>query len=134
VAGEVLSGNDAEAVSQARRPDVKTGNLRSGQPSRPRSDETVDILLERDGLRIERIVSTGQATPEGQWYDQDSDEWVLVVKGAARLRIEGEEKDRDLAEGDWLLLPPHCCHRVTWTQSEPPTVWLAIHISAKPLN
>ena len=69
---------------------VKTGNLRSGLPARPLPDEVVDLLVERPGLRIERIVSTGQATPEGQWYDQETDEWVLVVAGAARLRIEGE--------------------------------------------
>jgi cupin 2 domain-containing protein len=120
-------------VSQACRPDVKTGNLQRDLPSRPRTAETVDILLERDGLRIERIVSTGQTTQEEKWYDQETDEWVLVVGGAARLRIEGEDKDnRDLAEGDFILLRAHCRHRVTWTQNEPPTVWLAIYISAKP--
>ncbi|HEX6830470.1 MAG TPA: cupin domain-containing protein [Methyloceanibacter sp.] len=106
---------------------IKTGNLRSGLPARPLPDEVVDLLVERSGLRIERIVSTGQATPEGQWYDQDTDEWVLVVQGSARLRIEGEREDRELSEGDWILLPAHCRHRVTWTRAEPPTVWLAIH-------
>jgi len=68
---------------------IKTGNLRSGLPPLPLPDEVADPLVERQGLRIERIVSTGQATPEGQWYDQDTDEWVLVVQGSARLRIEG---------------------------------------------
>jgi cupin 2 domain-containing protein len=52
---------------------------------------------------------------------------VLVVAGAARLRIEGEQADRELGEGDWILLPAHCRHRVTWTRAEPPTVWLAMH-------
>ena len=106
---------------------IKTGNLRSGLPARPLPDEVVDLLVEHPGLRIERIVSTGQATPEGQWYDQDSDELVLVVDGAARFRIEGEREERELSEGDWILLPAHCRHRVTWTRAEPPTVWLAIH-------
>jgi cupin 2 domain-containing protein len=106
---------------------IKTGNLRSGLPVRPLPDEVVDLLVERSGLRIERIVSTGQATPEGQWYDQDSDELVLVVDGTARLSIEGESEERELGEGDWILLPAHCRHRVTWTRAEPPTVWLAIH-------
>jgi hypothetical protein len=73
---------------------IKTGNLRSGLPARPLPDEVVDLLVERSGLRIERIVSTGQATPEGQWYDQETNEWVLLVQGAAHLRIEGEEEDR----------------------------------------
>ena len=106
---------------------IKTGNLRSGLPALPLPDEVVDPLVERQGLRIERIVSTGQATPEGQWYDQDTDEWVLVVQGSARLRIEGEREDRELSEGDWILLPAYCRHRVTWTRAKPPTVWLAIH-------
>lgn len=106
---------------------VKTGNLRRDLPARPLPDEIFDLLVERPGLRIERIVSTGQTTPEGQWYDQEADEWVLVIAGAARLRIEGEGTDRELGEGDWILLPARCRHRVTWTRSEPPTVWLAIH-------
>jgi cupin 2 domain-containing protein len=106
---------------------IKTGNLRSGLPARPLPDEVVDLLLDSAGLRIERIVSTGQVTAEGQWYDQDTDEWALVVQGSARLRIEGEQADRELCEGDWILLPAHCRHRVTWTRAEPPTVWLAIH-------
>jgi len=106
---------------------VKAGSLSSGLPSPPLAEEVVDTLCERPGLRIERIVSTGQASPEGHWYDQESDEWVLVVKGGARIRVEGEAQDRELGEGDFILLPAHCRHRVTWTRSEPPTVWLAIH-------
>jgi cupin 2 domain-containing protein len=106
---------------------VKTGNLADDLPDRPLPDEVIDPLVERTGLRVERIVSTGQTTPEGQWYDQETDEWVLVVAGAARLRIEGEATDRELGEGDWILVPANCRHRVTWTRSEPPTVWLAIH-------
>ena len=110
---------------------IETGSLRADLPVRPLDREITNILLERPGWRIERIVSTGQATPEGQWYDQDSDEWVLIAAGAARLRIEGEAEDRELGEGDWLLLPAHCRHRVTWTRELPPTVWLAVHFFTK---
>ena len=106
---------------------VKTGTLKRDLPARPLADEVVDPLVEREGLRIERIVSTGQTTRQGQWYDEETGEWVLVVAGAARLRIEGEATDRELGEGDWIFLPAHCRHRVTWTRAEPPTVWLAIH-------
>jgi cupin 2 domain-containing protein len=106
---------------------VKTGTLKRDLPARPLPDEVVDLLVEREGLRIERIVSTGQTTPQGQWYDEDTGEWVLVVAGAARLRVEGEATDRELGEGDWIFVPAHCRHRVTWTRAEPPTVWLAIH-------
>ena len=107
---------------------VQTGNLQRDLPPRLLPEEAFTTLVDRPGLRIERIVSTGRVIPEGQWYDQETDEWVLLVEGAARLRIEGESEDRLLAEGDWILLPAHCRHRVTWTRTElPPTVWLAVH-------
>lgn len=106
---------------------VESGRLYEGLPGAPQADELVDILSEGRGLRIERIVSTGQATPEDQWYDQVWDEFVFLVAGAARLRIEGEAADRTLAPGDWIVIPAHCRHRVMWTQSLPPTIWLAIH-------
>jgi cupin 2 domain-containing protein len=108
---------------------VSSGNMLSGLPQGALPDEAVDTLLAGPHVRIERIVSTGQATPEGEWYDQDDDEWVLLVSGAARLKIEGEERDRSLQPGDWLLLPAHCRHRVTWMEAEPATVWLAIHLA-----
>ncbi|RVT91571.1 cupin domain-containing protein [Rhodovarius crocodyli] len=88
--------------------------------------ERFDTLLTRPGVTIERIVSTGQASPEGFWYDQDRDEFVLLLSGAARLTIEGQAP-RDLRPGDWLHLPAHCRHRVEYTQAEPATVWLAVH-------
>ena len=109
---------------------VKSGSLTSGLEP-PGAEELVEALYERPGVRIERIVSSGQASPDGQWYDQDSDEWVLVVAGRARLRIDGEAQDRELGEGDYVFLPAHCRHRVAWTRSEPPTVWLAIHMFTK---
>jgi cupin 2 domain-containing protein len=111
--------------------EVKAGSLTRGLKSQPAAEEKVETLYQRPGLRIERIVSTGQVSPDGHWYDQDSDEWVLVVKGGARLRIEGEAQDRELGEGDYVFLPAHCRHRVAWTRSEPPTVWLAIHLFTK---
>ena len=109
---------------------VKTGNILRELPARIRAEEAFTTLVDRPGMRIERIVSTGQASPEGEWYDQDTDEWVLLVAGAARMRIEGESEDRALNEGDWILLPVHCRHRVTWTRAEPPTVWLAVHFTS----
>jgi cupin 2 domain-containing protein len=110
---------------------VKAGSLLSGLPSQRLAGEAVETLIERPGLRIERIVSTGQATPEGQWYDQETDEWVLVVSGRARLRLEGEAQDRELGAGDFVFLPAHCRHRVAWTEQEKPTVWLAVHFFTK---
>jgi cupin 2 domain-containing protein len=111
---------------------VNAGSLFADLPSRPLAAEAVTVLFERLRLRIERIVSTGQVTQEGQWYDQETDEWVLLIKGAAKLRIEGETEERAMGPGDFVLLPAHCRHRVTWTQQDEPTVWLAIHFPAAP--
>ncbi len=91
------------------------------------ADEELTDLLRRPGLRIERIVSTGQASPPGFWYDQPHDEWVILLKGAAGLAIEGEAEQR-LKPGDYVFLPAHKRHRVTSTAADEPTVWLAVHI------
>ena len=89
--------------------------------------EALEPLVQASNLRLERIVSAGQATPQGQWLVQDWDEWVLLVSGAAGLRIEGEEATRTLQPGDWINIPAGVRHRVEWTGPDPPTVWLALH-------
>jgi cupin 2 domain-containing protein len=88
--------------------------------------ECVDVLLSRPGVRIERIVSWGQASPAGFWYDQAEGEWVLVIAGAAWLRFEDETDARVLGPGDWLDIAPHRRHRVDRTDPAVPTIWLAI--------
>ena len=96
------------------------------------AEEIFEVLLERPGVKLERIVSRGQTTPEGEWYDQDWDEWVLLLAGAARLTIEGEgEAETELGPGDALLLPAHCRHRVSWTDPLRPTLWLALHVKTE---
>jgi cupin 2 domain-containing protein len=89
-------------------------------------DELFTEILHRPGIRLERIVSTGQTTPADQPYDQDHDEWVLLMRGAARLWIEGEG-ERSLGPGDCLLIPAGRRHRVTWAAEGEATVWLAVH-------
>lgn len=89
--------------------------------------ERFQDILRRPAVRIERIVSTGQASPPGFWYDQPEGEWVLLVAGAAGLLIEGEDAPRTLKPGDWIDLPPHCRHRVEWTAAAGETVWLAVY-------
>ncbi|NLN12339.1 MAG: cupin domain-containing protein [Acidobacteria bacterium] len=86
-------------------------------------------LFTAPGLRIERIVSHGHASPDGFWYDQGWEEWVLVLAGSARLEIEGEPEPLPLAPGDWVALPARRRHRVAWTSPDEPTVWLAIHLT-----
>jgi cupin 2 domain-containing protein len=88
--------------------------------------ERIDVLLDTAAVRLERIVSVGHATPAGEWYDQARDEWVVVLRGRARVRIEGEAEDRALGVGDHLLLRAHVRHRVEWTDPTEPTVWLAV--------
>ena len=94
------------------------------------ADEAFATLAERPGAVVERIVSTGQASPEGFWCDQDWTEWVVVLAGEAGLRIEGEAAPRTLRPGDWLELPAGLRHRVDWTAADRPTVWLAVHWKA----
>jgi cupin 2 domain-containing protein len=91
-------------------------------------DEQFESLLSRPGIRILRIVSNGQASPEGEWYDQAGDEWVVVLRGSAGVLIEGETEARELGPGAFLFLPAHSRHRVAWTSADEPTVWLAVHI------
>ncbi len=106
---------------------MDSGNLFSALPcSLP--EEAIDVLLEQGKVRIERIVSTGHATPSGEWYDQQREEWVVLLRGAARLRFEAESEERNLAPGDWLHIPARARHRVTWTRPGEPTVWLAVHL------
>jgi cupin 2 domain-containing protein len=87
--------------------------------------EACETLFEADCVKIERIVSCAAASPEGFWYDQPQDEWVLVVKGEATLLVHPDERV-SLKTGDHVLLPAHCRHRVEWTSAE--TVWVAVHV------
>jgi cupin 2 domain-containing protein len=103
------------------------GNLFGNLPVAPEAAERLETLLTHPGLRIERIVSTGQASPPGFWYDQPDAEWVLLMTGDARLRFEDETEARHLRPGDWLQIDPHRRHRVESTAAEMPTVWLAVH-------
>jgi cupin 2 domain-containing protein len=89
--------------------------------------EITEALVKRPGLRIERITSYGQASPPGFWYDQPFAEWVVVLSGSAGLKIEGEGEVRVLRKGDYLHIPAHRRHRVEWTETGAPTIWLAVH-------
>lgn len=92
-------------------------------------DEVFQTLLSDGKVRLERIVSHGQTTPEGEWYDQDWHEWVVVLQGRARLRFEDQENPVHLKAGDSISLPAHLRHRVEWTDPDQVTIWLAVHWS-----
>ncbi|WP_054694252.1 cupin domain-containing protein [Syntrophomonas palmitatica] len=89
-------------------------------------EEIVEILAETDAVRIERIVSSGQVSPPGFWYDQPRDEWVLLLQGTAILEWENGRR-RDLFPGEWLIIPAGEKHRVSETSTNPPCIWLAVH-------
>jgi cupin 2 domain-containing protein len=105
---------------------LRRGSLLAVLPQR-KAEEQIDLLVEGAGVRIERIVSTGQASPPGFWYDQPGDEFVVLLTGSARLRFEEGDVTIDMKPGDWVEIPAHVRHRVEATQAEPPTVWLAVH-------
>jgi cupin 2 domain-containing protein len=106
-------------------PDVPVNpNLFSNNPANL-PEELTTVLQEGHGVRIERIVSRGHSSPAGFWYDQPESEWVLVLKGAARL--EFEDRMVEMGPGDYTNIPAHTKHRVEWTTPDEPTVWLAVH-------
>jgi cupin 2 domain-containing protein len=95
-------------------------------PSISPSQEVYETLVSSHDVLIERIISKGHATPAGEWYDQEQDEWVLLLQGEAVLAYT----DGSLAiikKGDYIFIPAHKQHRVEFTSTEPPCIWLAVH-------
>jgi len=101
-------------------------NLFSGIPDGLK-EEVFTPLLKAGTFTLERIVSSGQATPPGQWYDQETHEWVVLLQGRAGLIFEGEKEMCVLHPGDYVRIPAHCRHRVEWTEAGKTTLWLALH-------
>jgi cupin 2 domain-containing protein len=107
-------------------PQIPINNLFSGIPGEV-PQEIMEVLLKTPGFYLERIVSGGQATPPGQWYDQETHEWVVLLSGAAALLFAGEDRVRIMRPGDYVLIPAHCRHRVEWTDPEQkPSGWPCI--------
>ena len=91
-------------------------------------EEIFEDLLQRDGVRIERIISKGQSSPEDGWYDQSENEWVIVLQGAGVICFEDGSEVR-LEKGDFLNIERHKKHKVLWTDPDEVTVWLAVFYS-----
>jgi len=89
-------------------------------------EEIFQDIISKDNIKIERIISRGHKTKEDEWYNQDFDEWVMVVKGEATLSYVDAEDVR-LGEGDYINIPAHTKHRVSWTKEDVETIWLAVH-------
>ncbi|MCH2213230.1 MAG: cupin domain-containing protein [Fuerstiella sp.] len=88
--------------------------------------ELVEVLAENSDVRIERIVSTGHSSPADFWYDQPRHEWVVLLKGEARLLFEDDEESLHMKPGDFLNIAAYQKHRVEWTTPHEPTVWLGV--------
>ncbi|MGF1726169.1 cupin domain-containing protein [Photobacterium nomapromontoriensis] len=88
--------------------------------------ELLNNLVISEHTRIERIVSRGHVTADGEWYDQDEHEWVMVVKGKGRILFENGMREIELNEGDYINIPAHQRHRVSWTEPDIETIWLAV--------
>ncbi len=96
-----------------------------------KDSETFETLVETGYFKLERIVSRGHATPPGKWYDQDTEEWVVLLRGSAGLLFEGETEIHAMGPGDFFLIPSHRRHRVEWTDPAEETIWLALHYTEK---
>ena len=109
---------------------LRTGNLFAAIPA-DLPQELCEILAAGAGpVRIERIVSRGHRSAEGDWYDQAESEWVALLSGAAVVRFA--DRTIDLAPGDWLHIPARCRHRVESTAADRDSVWLAVFFQADP--
>lgn len=100
-------------------------NIFSGIPQQI-TQEITDVIVSSPEARIEKIVSKGHSSPRDYWYDQEQNEWVIVIKGKARLEFYGEIQLVELNEGDYINIPSHKKHRVDWTDPESETIWLAV--------
>ncbi|MCH6565210.1 MAG: cupin domain-containing protein [Proteobacteria bacterium] len=104
---------------------IDIGNLFESLPE-DISKEVFSEIIQGENIRIERIISKGHSSPEAGWYDQDDNEWVIVLKGEAKLSFENND-DVHLVSGSHLNIPAHTKHKVTWTKPNTETIWLAVH-------
>ncbi len=104
---------------------MKTGNIFASIPSNS-DDEITESLVRNKDIKIERIISKGHTSPATGWYDQETDEWVIVLKGAAVITFEDGDEVK-LEAGDHTNIPANTKHKVTWTHPDIATVWLAVH-------
>ncbi|MDU4959347.1 MAG: cupin domain-containing protein [Sporomusaceae bacterium] len=102
-------------------------NLFAELPLRQQPEERMDTLLQTAHFCLKRIISTGQASPPDYWYDQDEDEWCVLLTGGAALRFEDRQELVELKPGDWLHIAAHRRHQVAWTKPDEASVWLALH-------
>lgn len=89
-------------------------------------EEILETIILSEKICIERIISKGHRSAEGFWYDQEKNEWVILLKGAARVLFENQEEPIHLKPGDHIHIPARCRHRVDWTDPDCTTIWIAV--------
>ena len=102
------------------------GNIFSKIPNQL-PGEIFEEIISSKTCKIERIISKGHSSPDGYWYDQEKNEWVIVLRGRAQLRFKDHDEVIEFGPGDYINLPAHCKHRVEWTDPNEETIWLAVH-------
>jgi cupin 2 domain-containing protein len=90
-------------------------------------DELIEVIAQSGDVRIERIISRGHSSPDDFWYDQETNEFVLLLKGRAGLVFEGKNEVIIMEAGDCVEIKSHVRHRVEWTAANEDTIWLAVH-------
>ncbi|MEH6558376.1 MAG: cupin domain-containing protein [Oceanicoccus sp.] len=112
-------------MTLANQETVTTGDIFDLLPGNI-DTESFDILVKNDNVRIERIVSNGHSSPDSGWYDQDHNEWVIILRGEATIALEDDQLV-NLKAGRHLNIPAHTKHKVAWTKENTETVWIAVH-------
>ena len=101
-------------------------NIFSNIPSKI-SNEIFELIFKNQKITIERIISKGHVSPINFWYDQEMNEWVIVLRGYARLKFAENDEMVEMKPGDYINIPAHCKHRLEWTDPNEETIWLAVH-------
>ena len=91
-------------------------------------EELFDIIHENKNIKIERIVSKGHSSAQDFWYDQDMNEFVILLQGRAEIQLKENRDVVRLSPGDYIIIPAHVKHRVQWTSRDEETIWLAVHL------
>lgn len=106
---------------------LRCGNIYAKIPVLKNKEIFQTILITKT-LKIERIISQGQVTEKGMWLEEARAEWVIVLKGVAKLRFRKDNRLIKLSPGDYVFIPAHTTHRVEWTSLREKTLWLAVYI------
>ncbi len=106
--------------------EITRENIYDFKEIKSEGEESFETLLELENVLIEKIITHGELRSPGKWYDQEKDEWVMLVQGKATIEFP-ENEHIELRKGDYLLIPAHVKHRVSKTSNNPDCIWLALH-------